>query len=342
MILAVIGAALASSLLPASASAATFVGISGDNLVSFSSSRPDIVRSRPLRGLPDSDAIIGVDRRPANGQIYGLGISSRIYTISRTGSVTPVGAGPFTPALFGGSFGFDFNPMADAIRLTSDGEQDARISPATGLVTFSDPPLAYRAAAGAVPADPNFGRAPTVTASAYNNNRAAAPSTELYDIDSGLDVLARQDPPNAGTLNTVGRLGVNATGLVTYDIAPNGTGYAAFKRSGRRFTELFRSTRTAARPGPTAADGRSSGWAAGPSGCRATSASAERSARSRSSASEAGGESRRPAPAGRRGALPPQTSGVETSGESGSDGGYSGSADGRSSIDTKSRSRSPV
>jgi hypothetical protein len=111
--LAVIGAALASSLLPASASAATFVGISGDNLVSFSSSRPDIVRSRPLRGLPDSDAIVGIDRRPANGQIYGLGISSRIYTISRTGSVTAVGTGPFTPALFGGSFGFDFNPMAD-------------------------------------------------------------------------------------------------------------------------------------------------------------------------------------------------------------------------------------
>ncbi|MGI8674345.1 MAG: DUF4394 domain-containing protein, partial [Thermoleophilaceae bacterium] len=85
--------------------------------------------------------------------------------------MTPVGTGPFTPALFGGSFGFDFNPMADAIRLTSDGEQDARISPAAGMVTFSDPPLAYRAAAGAVPADPNFGRAPTVTASAYNNNR---------------------------------------------------------------------------------------------------------------------------------------------------------------------------
>ncbi|MGI8674346.1 MAG: DUF4394 domain-containing protein [Thermoleophilaceae bacterium] len=83
--LAVLGAVLASFVVPTSASAATFVGISGDNLVSFSSSRPDIVRSRPLRGLPDSDAIVGIDRRPANGQIYGLGISSRIYTTRSRG-----------------------------------------------------------------------------------------------------------------------------------------------------------------------------------------------------------------------------------------------------------------
>ena len=32
---------------------------------------------------------------------------------------------------------------------------------------------------------------------------------------------------------------MNATGAVTYDIGPNGAGYAAFKRSGCRFTELF-------------------------------------------------------------------------------------------------------
>lgn len=231
--LAALGVALLAALAPASASAATFVGISGDNLVNFSSTRPDLVRSRPLRNLPGNETIVGIDRRPATGQLYGLGISSRIYTISRTGGVTPVGAAPFTPRLFGGSFGFDFNPMADAIRLTSDGDQNLRISPGTGAVTFADPNLAY------APADANAGRAPTVTASAYTNNRAAAPSTQLFNIDSGLDVLARQDPPNVGTLITIGRLGVNATGAVTYDIGPNGAGYAAFRRSGRRYTELF-------------------------------------------------------------------------------------------------------
>lgn len=235
--LAVVGAALAASVLPASASAATFVGVSGDNLISFSSNRPDIVRTRAITGLPNSETIVGLDRRPANGQIYGLGISSRIYTISRTGQARPVGPA-FTPAVFGGSFGFDFNPVVDAIRITSDGDLNARVNPGTGAVAGSDTPLAYRAA-GALPADPNFGRAPTVTGSAYTNNRAGAPSTQLLDIDSGLDVLARQDPPNSGTLNTIGRLGVNATGSVTYDIAPNGTGYATFRRSGRRFTELF-------------------------------------------------------------------------------------------------------
>ena len=66
-----------------------------------------------------------------------------------------------------------------------------------------------------------------------------SPSTQLFNIDSALDVLALQNPPNAGTLTTVGPIGLNVTGAVTYDIAPNGAGYATFQRSGRAFTELF-------------------------------------------------------------------------------------------------------
>jgi len=43
--------------------------------------------------------------------------------------------------------------------------------------------------------------------------------TVLYDIDSGVDALLIQNPPNGGTLNTVGALGINATDEVGFDIS---------------------------------------------------------------------------------------------------------------------------
>jgi hypothetical protein len=54
--------------------------------------------------------------------------------------------------------------------------------------------------------------------SAYTNNFAGASVTTLYGIDSNLDILATQNPPNAGLLNTVGPLGFNASDLVGFDI----------------------------------------------------------------------------------------------------------------------------
>ncbi|RYY11179.1 MAG: DUF4394 domain-containing protein, partial [Cytophagaceae bacterium] len=52
-------------------------------------------------------------------------------------------------------------------------------------------------------------------------------TTVLYDIDSNTDRLYRQDPPNAGTLVSVGALGVNTTGVNGFDIGgTSGTGFA--------------------------------------------------------------------------------------------------------------------
>jgi hypothetical protein len=53
-------------------------------------------------------------------------------------------------------------------------------------------------------------------------------TTTLFDIDPANDVLVRQDPPNNGTLNTVGTLGVDATTVAGFDIAgSNGIAYAS-------------------------------------------------------------------------------------------------------------------
>ena len=73
-----------------------------------------------ITGLVGGETIVGIDRRPANGGLYGVSSANRVYFInSTTGAATQVGAdGAFT--LNGTSFGFDFNPTVDRIRVTSN------------------------------------------------------------------------------------------------------------------------------------------------------------------------------------------------------------------------------
>lgn len=208
----------------ASLAAEQLAGVTNDNrLVFFRSDSPgNLQYSVPINGLGAGERIVGLDVRPANDRIYGLGSSNRIYALNgTTGAATPVGD-PFTPALNGSSFGFDFNPAVDRIRVTSDTEQDLRINPDTGVTAATDTPLQY--AAG----DPGAGSNPTVGGSAYTPT-AFGGATTLYDIDTARDALVTQNPPNSGTLNTVGALGVDASEPVGFDIAPNGTAYAALR-----------------------------------------------------------------------------------------------------------------
>ena len=124
----------------------------------------------------------------------------------------------------GADFGFDFNPTVDRIRVTSDSDQNLRLNPANGALAATDGPLAFAAT------DVNNGQNPNVVASAYTNSMSGATSTTLYDIDSDLDVLAIQNPPNSGTLNTVGPLGVNTGANVGFDISPTtGVAYASLE-----------------------------------------------------------------------------------------------------------------
>lgn len=194
-------------------------------LVSFDSASPLVV-SAPisLTGLQNGETILGIDFRPVNNALYALGSSSRLYTINTTtGAATQVGAGPLTTLLDGEFFGFDFNPTVDRIRVTSDTGQNLRLNPNDGSVSAVDGGLAY--AAG----DENAGMNPFIVASAYTNNFAGAMTTTLYGIDSELDILVTQIPPNDGTLNTVGDLLLDASGVVGFDIASSdGTAYAAF------------------------------------------------------------------------------------------------------------------
>jgi hypothetical protein len=211
-------------------------GVSSNGLlVMFPSDDPFHVTRVKVKGLKKKERILAVDVRPATGQLYALGSTSRLYTVNwETGQATEVGDGPFTPALAGQSFSFDFNPTVDRIRIMSNAGQNLRAHPDTGAIVFIDAGLAY---AGG---DPGFASAPGVVACAYTNSDTdPATGTTLYDLDATRDTLVLQDPPNAGTLNTVGPLGVNATRIAGFDIAgSDGTAYAAMVVKKGRFTSL--------------------------------------------------------------------------------------------------------
>ncbi|GEM_PF-370926 len=203
-------------------------------LVRFNSSRPNtILQNTPITGLQGGEMVLGIDFRPATGQLFALGSTSRLYTINTvTGAATSVGL--LTTTLSGMNFGFDFNPVPDRIRITSDTEQNLRANPNDGT-NLVDGMLAY--AAG----DPNTGANPNVVGSAYTNSFAGTTSTTLYNIDSNLDILVTQNPPNNGTLNTVGRLNVNTTQEVGFDIfAGNNTALASLIIDGGTTSSLYR------------------------------------------------------------------------------------------------------
>jgi hypothetical protein len=199
----------------------------------------------PVTGLAAGETLEGVDFRPTTGQLYALGATSRLYTIDlASGAATQVGP-VFSTLLSGTRFGFDFNPTVDRIRVVSDAGQNLRLHPTTGMVVAVDGALAY--AAG----DVHFGAVPAVAAGAYVNSIKAASSatvTTLFDVDAAQDVLVTQAPPNNGTLNTVGPLGVDATGFVAFEISgETGAAYAAFVPAGGATTNLYRvSLRTGA------------------------------------------------------------------------------------------------
>lgn len=201
---------------------------------------------RRITGLQSNEQILGIDFRPATGQLYGLGSSSRLYLLdTATAVATPVG-NPFVIPLSGSSFGFDFNPVVDRIRITSDADQNLRVNPNTGAV------VDFNLATTVIDPDGNLsysnGANPNVVGSAYlNSDNDAATGTVLYNIDTAQDTLVTQGTttgsvsPNSGQLFTVGSLGFDATSPLGFDIVTSNGSNAAYaifanRNTGRNFT----------------------------------------------------------------------------------------------------------
>ena len=89
-------------------------------------------RSGPVTGLTGDTALVGIDFRPATGALVGLGNQGGIYTIDpATGVAT--NRVQLSEALSGTSFGVDFNPTVDRLRIVSDTGQNLRANLDTGV-----------------------------------------------------------------------------------------------------------------------------------------------------------------------------------------------------------------
>ena len=230
--LAAIGfAAVLVPLTGGRADAGVAVALTDDNrLLRFDTARPGTIdKTTAVSGLAASEDLLGIDFRPGPaGGLYGLGSLGQVYRVDAvTGAATAVGS-PLDAAavpLAGSRYGFDFNPVVDRVRVVSDLGENLRLNPNNGALGAVDGELKYKAG------DPNAGELGTVAAVAYTNSfagRAAPATTTLYGIDSDLGVLVTVAPPNDGTLNTIGSLGLSSLPLFGgFDILGEREAFAA-------------------------------------------------------------------------------------------------------------------
>ncbi len=186
----------------------TVVGLTADNwLVCFRENRAHRPRNiGPITGLDGDTALVGIDFRPLDGTLYGLGNAGGIYTLDTT-TAGAAKVAHANVALSGAGFGVDFNPTVDRLRVISDTGQNLAINVDDG-VTATNTALTL---AGAP--------APGVTGAAYTNNDAdPTTATTLFDIDSTTDQVAIQAPPAGGVLGPTGKLGVDTSAMVGFDI----------------------------------------------------------------------------------------------------------------------------
>jgi hypothetical protein len=177
-----------------------------NNFISFDSDRPSMIRSlTAITGVTAGQKIVGMDFRPADRQLYGLGYNFattdyQLYLINTaTGAATAVNATPGQIALGNtGNIGFDFNPAVDRIRVVSGNTAaNYRLNPNDGSIAATD--LALNYAAG----DLNAGKTPYVGSVAYLNSYSGSTTTSLLGVDDSLATLLLINPPNNGALNTV-------------------------------------------------------------------------------------------------------------------------------------------
>ena len=206
--------AAALALQASAARAETIVAlVGGDILATIDGSAAKATGLTKIDGI---GSVLGVDVRPADGQLYALASDGTVAIIDPvSGKATPK-AKLDTPLPEGVRFSVDFNPVADKMRIIGADGTNLRANVDDGKVT-KDQPLKF------ADADPAKGQTPAVVAGAYTNAIKGAKETTLYDIDAELGGLFRQAPPNDGILTTIGMLGLDVESI-GFDIVTDGAG----------------------------------------------------------------------------------------------------------------------
>jgi Domain of unknown function (DUF4394)/PEP-CTERM motif len=206
-------ASVAMLLAPISvANAEQIAGLTTDGkIVTFDSSTPmTIATSFAITGLTAGDSLIGIDLRPANAIIYGVSQTGRVYSLTTSGIASLITTLSTIPT--GTSFGIDFNPVPDRLRIISETGQNLRANLAGGATAVDT--MISRSGGGAI----------SLQGTAYTNSVPGGPApatTVIYGIDSVTDALMTSAAPNGGVYSTVGALGVGLTNnnKVGFDIS---------------------------------------------------------------------------------------------------------------------------
>ena len=210
MIFGTAGAALADD------HAMTAIGLSGDKMLhKIDATSATVTESMEVTGV---DRLLGIDLRPATGQLIGVSDTFQIVEIDpATGAATVISTMDTELTVAdGGSVIVDFNPMADKLRFMS-GTTNHRVDIETGAVTV-DGSLAFEEA------DMHAGEEPAIVAAAYINSFGKPEATAMYDIDSTIVALIQQTSPNDGTLAAIGKLGIDGADSYAFDIATDAEG----------------------------------------------------------------------------------------------------------------------
>jgi hypothetical protein len=186
--------------------------VDGKSIVTIDPASRKVVSTVSIRG---AGPMLGVDVRPADGMLYGVTGDGTLYTIDvRSGQATKKSmlsqAWKRSAATT-----FDFNPVADRLRLMSAESLNLRINVDDGKVIVDG---SHKFKDG----DANAGRTPRIVAGAYTNSFKDTKTTSLYNVDATTGTLVMQAPPNDGVLNTVGSLGISVNGPVAFNIVSAG------------------------------------------------------------------------------------------------------------------------
>jgi hypothetical protein len=196
-------------------------GISADGtlMATFTTDRPQVLDwVRAITGLVGDRVLVGIDIRPQDGLMYGVGDNGGIYTIKtppQTPDVVVTKVSQLTVPLYGTDFGVDFNPAADRLRVISDNAQNLRHNLADHT-TLEDAVLT-------TPPSPSPARG--ITAAAYTNNDLnPGTATTLFGLNTSTDQVVIQSPANNGTTAPTGAFGADIGPNAGFDIYSDLTG----------------------------------------------------------------------------------------------------------------------
>jgi Domain of unknown function (DUF4394) len=195
------------------------VGLTTDGrLVRFDADTPGRTRGiGKVKGLTGDRSLVGIDYRVQDSKLYGVGNAGGIYTLGDD-DARATKVGQLTVALSGGSFGVDFNPAANRLRVVSDTGQNLRHNLDDAAATA--PPLAGMTVPdGTLTVPPATTPVMGVAGAAYTNNDLDPDTaTTLFDLDTAADQIVVQSPANAGALAATGKLLVDAGPVAGFDI----------------------------------------------------------------------------------------------------------------------------